>query len=156
EGEKPSPEGAPMRWFHDLKMFAKLMLAFVVILSITALIGAFSLSKMADVRVATNDIAENWMPSIQYLGDMNTNTSDFRIAELQHILSTTPEQMAEYERAIDRQLENLRRNEVAYLPLCTEKEQRPYAEFKAHWSDYLAEHRKVIELSRQGKKDEAR
>src|SRR5262249_22317497 len=42
-------EGAPMKWFHDLKMFAKLMVAFTTILLITALIGAFSLSKMAEV-----------------------------------------------------------------------------------------------------------
>ena len=145
-----------MKWFHNLKMFAKLMVGFVSILIISALLGAFALVRMAEVRVVTNDIANNWMPSVQYLSDMNTNTSDFRIADLQHILSERPEEMARYERDHEQLLEKIRKNQAAYEPLISsDKERQLYQDFKADWGDYVAEHRKIVAGSRENKDAEA-
>jgi methyl-accepting chemotaxis protein len=145
-----------MKWFHDLKMFAKLMVAFVMILTITAALGAFALVKMGEVRVAANEIAQNWLPSVQYLSDINTNTSDFRLADLQHILSQTPEQMAQSEQDHSQLLEKIRKNEAAYEPLiASEKERRLYQEFKGKWDEYLGEHRKILAASRENKDAEA-
>src|SRR5262249_44468512 len=134
-----------MAWFRDLKLFNKLLIAFGVVLTISALLGAFALMKMAEVRAVTNEVAAKRMPSAFHLSDINTNTSDFRIAELQHIIAIEADAMQRYERDMDHLLEAMRKNQVVYEPLiANEREQRLYQEFKALWERYLEEHQKLI------------
>ena len=145
-----------MKWFHNLKMFAKLMVGFALILLITALIGAFALMRMAEVRLVTNEIAQNWMPSVVHLSRINTTISDFRLAAVEHLLSQTPEQMAQYEKDQNQLLEKIRKNRSTYEPLAiSANEQRLYKEFREQWDEYLEEHRKIILASRENKKAEA-
>ena len=97
------------------------------------------------------------MPSITYVSDMNTNTSDFRITELQHILSVSEEQMAEYERELNVQLERFKKNAEAYEALIIAEEERAtYSQVQSLWKDYLTEHEKVRALSRENKNEEAK
>jgi methyl-accepting chemotaxis protein len=146
-----------MIWFQNLKIAAKLFVSFFVLLSLTALLGVFALRQMREMRHASDEITDNWMPSTLYVSDANTNTSDFRIAELQHVLSATPEEMSGYERQMREQLDKFERNLKQYEPLISlEEERRAFDEFTALWKDYLQEHDKVMALSRENKNQEAR
>ena len=146
-----------MSWFQNLKIATKLFVSFFVVLTITAALGAFSIDQLGQLRVAMDLVADNAMPSITYVSDMNTNASDFRAAELQHILSITDEQMTGYEREMNHQLERFNKNTRAYEPLMTmEGERSTYEQVRSLWKEYLAEHEKVLTLSRQNKSEEAR
>jgi methyl-accepting chemotaxis protein len=145
-----------MKWFRDLKIASKILVSFVMVLAITAFLGLFALSEMADVRSSADDIATNWLPSVKYVSDMNTNTSDFRIAEMQHLLSSDDLQMAEWEKEMERVDAALRKNQAAYEPVITSEEERAkYEEFQRLWADYMAEHANVLALSRANRNDEA-
>jgi methyl-accepting chemotaxis protein len=99
----------------------------------------------------------NWLPSVRLTSDMNTNTSDFRIAELQHVLSVTPEEMAYWEKSMNEVLATLAKNQAQYEPLISsDEERRLYEAFKYAWTAYMAEHEKVLALSKQNKNDEAK
>jgi len=146
-----------MSWFQNLKIATKLFVSFFVLLAITAALGAFSIDQLGQLRAAMDVVADNAMPSITYVSDMNTNASDFRAAELQHILSITDEQMTGYEREMNHQLERFDKNTRAYEPLMTmEGERSTYEQVRSLWKEYLAEHEKVLTLSRQNKSEEAR
>jgi methyl-accepting chemotaxis protein len=120
-------------------------------------LGLFSFNKLADVNLTSTDMETNWMPSLKYVSDMNTNTSDFRVAELQHVLSLSDQEMSKYEKEIDKQNANLEANEKGYLPLISsDEERRSFDEFKTAWNSYLEIDKKIIDLSRQNKNEEAK
>ncbi|HEX8823911.1 MAG TPA: methyl-accepting chemotaxis protein [Archangium sp.] len=145
-----------MTWFHNLKIASKLFLVFLGLLGLTAFLGVFALLQLSDVREASNEIATNWLPSVEVLGRMNTDTSDFRIAQLEHILATTPQQMGDAEKDLESELQSLRETFVRYEPLVTsERERKLHEEFKRLWEAYLRDHSRLLRLSQQNQDEEA-
>jgi methyl-accepting chemotaxis protein len=145
-----------MIWYRNLNIASKLFVAFMLLLGMTTALGVFALDQMSTMREARVEIAENRMPSIAYTQAMNTDSSDFRIAELQHIIATTPEEKAKYERVMAEELESIDRSARGYEPLMTlDAERRVYAEFARLWKDYLVHHERLLVLSRENKYPEA-
>jgi len=146
-----------MTWFHDLKLASKLLIAFLGLISLTLLLGLFAIHQMGEMDKATKDVTGNWMPSIRFLATANTDTSDFRTAELQHILSTDASQMSRYERDMRDEQQAIERGLEQYEKIIvTPEEQRLYDEFTRLWAEYLVEHDKVLELSRSNQNEQAR
>ena len=146
-----------MNWFRDLKIASKLVLSFGTSLTLLAGLGVFAVMKLGELNQASREISTNWLPSVGHVSDMNTNTSDLRIAEIQHVLSTNPEEMAGWERNMEQVTAVLDKHQEVYVTLISsEEERRLYETFKKKWSAYLDEHRKVLELSRANMNDEAK
>ncbi|MGE5402975.1 MAG: methyl-accepting chemotaxis protein [Ignavibacteriales bacterium] len=146
-----------MQWFYDLKIGRKLFLAFAVAIILTIFLGVFSVSKLSEVNDKSTEIAENWMPSIEYISDMNTNISDFRIAELNHVFSLTEQNKNKAEEDMNNQLTKIKTNEKEYQKLITdEREKNAYEKFLASWNSYLETNKHLLTLSKQTKTDEAR
>jgi len=82
---------------NNLKMATKLSLGFGIVLILMIVSGIVSLNRMSIVNDQSTILSENWMPSIKVTEEINTNTSDFRIAEYEHVLSTTDEGMKKAE-----------------------------------------------------------
>ena len=120
-----------MNWFYNLKIGRKLIISFFMILALNVILGIVAMMNLKEVRQNVLDMGTNWMPSIQHISDMNTNTSDYRIAEIQHILSTAKEDMEGYEKDMAKQMENFKKNQVIYEKLISSpEEQKLYDEFK--------------------------
>jgi methyl-accepting chemotaxis protein len=146
-----------MSWFNDLKIASKLLVAFLGLMALTLLLGLFAIDQMGEMDQATGEVTENWMPSINYVSAVNTDTSDFRVAELQHILSTDPSQMNQYERDMKEEQAAIERNLKQYESLIAlPEERRLYEEFTRLWEEYLEEHEKILALSRTNRTEEAR
>ena len=77
--------------FSHFKSGVKLGIIFAVLVVMTALTGAFALVQMSAINGNSEDIAENWLPSVQYVGEMQFYLSESRSAELLHALAVTPE-----------------------------------------------------------------
>ncbi len=146
-----------MSWYQNLRIATKLLVAFILLLGMTTALGVFALIQMTTLREAGDEVSDNWMPSIGFVSAMNTDTSDFRIAELQHILSLTPEEMNTYEREMEAELDTLRQSAEGYEPLiASDAERRMYNEFNRLWQDYLVEHQRALDLSRENRTEEAK
>ncbi|HZI04473.1 MAG TPA: methyl-accepting chemotaxis protein [Archangium sp.] len=125
--------------------------------SLTLMLGAFAISQMEEMNVATDEVTDNWMPSITTVSAANTGTSNFLIYELQHVLATEEAQITSLEGDLREEQESIQRNLEQYKPLATtEEEKRLYDEFGRLWKGYREEHEKVIALSRAGQRDPAR
>ncbi|WP_446809533.1 HAMP domain-containing methyl-accepting chemotaxis protein [Methylomonas sp. 2BW1-5-20] len=134
----------------------KLTLGFGSLLTLLCFLGIFSLMQMGDINGMATEIATNWMPSIRYVEEMNTNTSDYRIAELKHVVSEKSEEMDAAERDMKTVMEIFRKNEAAYVKLISSpEEQAIYDEFKRKYDAYLVQHDKMIPLSRALKTKDA-
>lgn len=146
-----------MKWFNELKVGVKLTLSFVVVLAMMTFLGIFSIVKLAQVNQTSTDMEMNWMPSARAAGDLNTATSDYRIAELQHILSVDEADMAKYEKVLAEINGGIEKSEADYAKLISSpEEQKIFDSFVQSWKDYLAESKKLIALSRENKNDEAK
>jgi methyl-accepting chemotaxis protein len=146
-----------MNTFSNMKVATKLGLGFGLILILSLVQGTFSIINLSKVNDASTEIATNWLPSVRVVSDMNTNTSDFRIAEIQHIGSTTSEDMAKYEKDLAAVTATFEKNQATYEKLISSaEEQNIYNGFKAKWESYLKEHEHVLALSRENRNDEAK
>jgi methyl-accepting chemotaxis protein len=146
-----------MKWLANLTVFKKLAVSALISIALTVTVGVFALDQIDKVNQTSTDMELNWMPSAVLTGAMNTNTSDFRVAELQHILSTDDAEMATYEKAMAQVETEFKKNQSSYVKLISSpQEQALYDAFLKNWSEYMSEHKRVLELSRANKNDDAK
>ncbi len=146
-----------MDWFSNLKISKKLGLGFGLLEVLMAVMGVFALVQLSTVNDSTLQLANRWMPAVKAAQDMKYEAAYIRRAEIQHILAPEAEGMDKYERMITDRGSYLTGAEKQYQPLMvTDEEKRNYQEYKNAWAKYLEVQKRVLELSRQHKKDEAR
>ncbi|MCW5296630.1 methyl-accepting chemotaxis protein [Herbaspirillum lusitanum] len=146
-----------MRWFYNLKIAKKLVLSFLAVIILTAGLGAFSIVELIKVNRASSDIATNWMPSVKVGLQLQASMSRFRISELQHILATEEKDYDDAEKAMKTRMEIIRKDLASYEQMISEPEEKVlYPQFQQTMQKYLAENKKIMELSRANQKDEAR
>ena len=146
-----------MKWFYNMSISAKLITSFMVVLALSVFLGVFSVFQLAKVNQTSTDMEINWMPSVRTTSDMNTNTSDFRINETEHILSQTQEEMDTQEKDMSEVLALFDKNRAEYEKLISSAEERKlYDDFIKSWNSYLNVHEKLMAISRQNKTEEAK
>jgi methyl-accepting chemotaxis protein len=140
----------------NLNLATKLVLGFGSVLILLVILGLFSLRQMSNINDMSTEITTNWLPSVRFVEEMNTNTSDYRLAEYKHIISQNAEEMVAVEKELDEIMALFRKNEAAYLKLTsTPEEQAIYDEFKRKYDAYLVIHDQLILLSRTNQDKEA-
>ncbi len=139
-----------MTWFQNLKIRTKLLLSFLVLLALSTGLGLFELEQIATLRETTHHLAYTRMSSFAQASDMRVNVTDFRIAELKHVLASDAKELAQYERDLAREQEKIQKNTEAYEALIEQDaERRLLLEFKSLWKAYLVENARLIERSRR-------
>ena len=88
--------------------------------AIIAIVGAFVLNNQ------TSKIAHEWVPAIELAEEMNYLTSEYRLKQFGHVISSTEEQFSTYEKELDEI--SARIDEVAeeYVATITSEEDRKY------------------------------
>ena len=146
-----------MKWFYDLKIGTKLIVSFGAVLVLTLVLGVSNILSMGRVNQASNDLAENWMPSVQAVMTLRTDAGDLRRWELAHLLNEEPQAMANYEKRMDETLATMKADRDAYTKLLSSPEEKAlYEEFSKSWDLFMVEHAKMLALSRENKKVDAR
>ncbi|MGV8823259.1 methyl-accepting chemotaxis protein [Methylibium petroleiphilum] len=146
-----------MKALNDLPIKLKLSAAFGLLLALMLALAGFSLLQMSTMHHSTEEISGNWLPSVEVINKLNTNTSDFRIAQMEHVLNTDPAAMDRIESAQKAVLEDLERNRAVYLPLISDDgERRLYDTFSTYWSRYLALNVQVLAHSRANENQQAK
>jgi methyl-accepting chemotaxis protein len=145
-----------MKLFANTKLSTKLAMSFMAVLVLGIALGIFSIMQLANVNQTSTDMEQNWMPSVRYSSDLNTTVARIRVFELQHILSTTEQDMTRYEQKLATATERFNKDRNEYQGLISSAtEQQLYESFSQNWHEYMAEHKKLIEMSRKNAKDEA-
>jgi methyl-accepting chemotaxis protein len=146
-----------MNWFRNLRIANKLFVSFGLLLALLVGVGVFAIVRMQAVNEVTTEIRERWMPSVQYTGEIDRASANLRIQEFKHVLATSDAEMTEIEGAIGTWTKRMDDDRARYEPIpTTEEEARVYERFSTAWVSYLELRRRVIELSRASKTEEAR
>jgi methyl-accepting chemotaxis protein len=146
-----------MKWFYDLKIATKLIVSFGAVLLLTLILGVSNMLSMNRVNQASTDLADNWMPSVRAVMDLRTDVGELRRWELAHLLNDDAAAMADYEKRMDTALATLRQHRDTYEKLISSTDEKAIAaEFDKGLAAFMADHGKMIDLSRAGNKTEAR
>jgi methyl-accepting chemotaxis protein len=145
-----------MNWFKNLKITAKLALSFGVLLAIMAGVGTVAIMRLGAVAAKSHEIARNWLPSVEYLNEMNTAKSDLRVEQLRYAMATTPEELAQFQKSIQNAIAELEEQKKLYIPLISDEVERAiWNNFDHQWQAYLEFSTKLEAVGRQGKHQEA-
>lgn len=140
-----------------LKISTRLSAVLALMAGLLALVAAAALWQMGAMRSVAEDITGNWLPSVERVNTLNTNASDFRVAEFQHVLNTDDKTMAGIEQTMARLLSTFDTTHKAYIALISSDEERAlHDRFQSGWQQYLQVHDRVVKLSRANQNDEAR
>ncbi|WP_251859463.1 methyl-accepting chemotaxis protein [Clostridium sp. Marseille-Q2269] len=136
----------------------KSKLIFLVAILVGSLIfmGGYSIKNLKTVNNKSTEISKYWVPSIVYSESLNTMTSDFRLIEYSHIVTTTKELKQEKEVKMKEKEKEIEKYLALYKKTVNSKEDEEIFNIvEKEWSEYLKSSNKVIALSNQLKTIEA-
>lgn len=142
---------------RNIKIGTLLLGGFII--PIIALIGLvwLSITEMGTINSQSTIISTNWLPSVQLVERVNTQTSDLRNRESVHIISTNATQIASATQAIEDSKAEIQKTLSEYEQLVSsDEEKRLLQEFKQKYNDYLVIQRNLLALSEQNKNEEAK
>lgn len=143
--------------FDNLKIATRLKITLGVLMGALVAVAGVALWEMSAMRASTQSITGNWLPSVELVNKVNTNASDFRIQEIQHVMSTDAKEMAALEQEAAKMKAEFDKNHDAYVKLISSPQERKlYDAFAADWALYLQLHTRLIEMSRKNETERAR
>jgi len=139
-----------------MKLRNKLITAFSAILIFTVILGGFSIYQLNNVNLKSTELAVNWMPSIESVLYLNMLTSDYRLTEFEHVLSTDDTKMKSAEEKGKNVIKNISDIRSRYDSLISsDDEQRLYDRFSELWNEYKIYHEELMGISKKNQFEEA-
>ncbi|MCR1973224.1 methyl-accepting chemotaxis protein [Clostridium sporogenes] len=134
----------------------KLIFLVGILVGAILFIGGYSIKNLDNVNKMSTEISKYWVPSIIYSEELNTMTSDFRILEYDHIISTNAEMMNEKEREMEEKNKEIEKYLALYKKdLDPNEDEELFNIVEKEWNKYLQSNKRVIALSKQLKTEEA-
>lgn len=126
---------------------------------VIALLGLvwISITQMGTINNQSTIISTNWLPSVQLIERINTQTADLRNVESVHIISTEAAQIKQADQSIQNIKSEINETLSAYEKLVSsDEESRLLQDFKKKYDNYLNIQKSLLALSEQNKNQEAK
>ena len=144
----------------NLKVAGKLKLYRITVLVMTLFLMLVALISTLVIRSNIEKITEVWSPSLEYLQDLETMTAQYRIKQYQHLVESDTAIMNSCEAEIQKlesQIQDTGANLDAIIAADSDaqKGQADYEAASKGWKKYRAASDEILQLSREGKQQEA-
>ena len=144
----------------NLKVAGKLKVYRMTVLVMTLFLVLVALISTLVIRSNIEKITEVWSPSLEYLQDLETMTAKYRIKQYQHLVESDASVMTACEeeiRKLESQIQDTGANLDAIITADSDaqKGQDDYEVANAAWEEYRAASDEILQLSREGKQQEA-
>lgn len=141
---------------RDVKISFKLMLLGVVSILGLFLLGSESVSTAWKIDQVGEELNDVWMNAVIVAEELNTTTSDYRIRESRHAITTDPELMASLEGELEILQKDIEAKFRAYQKLPTRETDQEYIrQAQIVWNDYLECSRNLVETSKGNDREQA-
>lgn len=140
-----------INFFVNTKIGTRLGAGFAFLLLLLCCIGAAGIYEASRIYEGTEQIADNWLPSVEILGSIRASANGVRRASLRSVLVAELAGKQATRAEHDQALAKLDTELLAYQKLVssTEEEQLNQS-IKRAWSEYMALDGKLLELSEAG------
>ena len=144
----------------NLKVAGKLKVYQMTVLVMTLFLVSVALISTLVIRLNIEKITEVWSPSLEYLQDLETMTAKYRIKQYQHLVESDAAVMNSCEEEIQKlesQIQDTAANLDAIMTADSDaqKGQAGYEAANTGWEKYRAASDEILQLSREGKQQEA-
>ena len=144
----------------NLKVAGKLKVYRMTVLVMTLFLVLVALISTLVIRSNIEKITEVWSPSLEYLQDLETMTAKYRIKQYQHLVESDAAVMNSCEEEIQKlesQIQDTGANLDAIMSADSDakKGQNDYEVANAAWEKYRGASDEILQLSREGKQQEA-
>ena len=144
----------------NLKVEGKLKVYQMTVLVMTLFLVLVALISTVVIRSNIEKITKVWSPSLEYLQDLETMTAKYRIKQYQHLVESDESVMTACEEEIQKlegQIQDTGENLDAIINADSDaqKGQADYKAASAGWEEYRAASDEILQLSREGKQQEA-
>ncbi|WP_250537177.1 methyl-accepting chemotaxis protein [Caballeronia sp. AZ10_KS36] len=137
--------------FKNVRIAAKLGIGFGIALLSLCLIGGLALFQVSRVYGGTQDLAQNWLPSVQTLSDIRAAANAVRRATLVIVLTTDAQEKESQVRKHSDALQALNSAIAKYQGLISSSEEKQvFDDLKAALSVYLTADAKIVSTVQEG------
>ena len=145
-----------MQFLQNLKLAPKLIAAFASVLILTAGLGIFSEFQLSRVNATSTELSLRWVPAAQTLQNIRYAMQRHRVQLLQHVISTAPADMADYEKLMSQFWAELQSNLKNYAQYTQSAQENDLlAQVEADTRSYDALTQQILVHSRVLKTEEA-
>ena len=134
-----------------LSIRAKLIGIVSFFLLTLAATNLFGMLQMRSINTSAQQIQTIWLPSVRWLGDMQTQAARYRAILRDHFLTFDDNAKAKIDKNLADRLQAYDQANQKYQALISSPEERAvYGELVKVWKEYLAAANEVLETSRKG------
>ncbi len=139
-----------MKSFKNWQISSKLYCTFLLILTLTSILGVFAIVKIYQQNDVVKDLAENQITGIRTAGELDALVGSYRRGELLLSLSQDAAAKDKYIKRLSVDLEKIKGQQAAYEKFIdTEAERKTYEAYSKAWTSYSQLTAKVAELALQ-------
>ena len=144
----------------NLKVEGKLKVYRMTVLVMTLFLVLVALISTLVIRSNIEKITEVWSPSLEYLQDLETMTAKYRIKQYQHLVESDAAVMNSCEEEIQKLESQIQDTDAKLEAIMSanskaQKGQDDYEVANAAWEKYRGASDEILQLSREGKQQEA-
>jgi len=141
---------------HRPSIKSSLLLIFVGLALLFGIVAYLAIDGLSRTNGSTEEIATNWLPSVQASRVINLNMANLRLAYRDHIIAQSEADKKAREEAITVAEDTVRKSIDAYLPLVSSDRERQLIDgIRANFESYIASRPQLLTLSRANKIGEA-
>ncbi len=119
-------------------------------------LGGFALSQMGNMRQQSDQVENNWLPSVMAVGEMNQDLLRVRALTLRLLLNRDPQAITQNEQKITELKNGLHKAQSLYESLIVLPEERVlFDRFKTEEARYLQRQEQVLAFSRANQLEDA-
>ena len=144
----------------NLKVAGKLKVYRMTVLVMTLFLVLVALISTLMIRSNIEKITEVWSPSLEYLQDLETMTAKYRIKQYQHLVESDAAAMNSCEEEIQKLESQIQDTDAKLEAIMSanskaQKGRDDYDVANAAWEKYRGASDEILQLSREGKQQEA-
>lgn len=141
---------------RSLNIAPRAGLGFGVLALMVFALGGFALLQMANMRQQSDQVENNWLPSVMAVGEMSQDLLRVRALTLRLLLNRDPQALAQNEQKLSDLKSGLNHAQSLYEALIVLPEERTlFDRFKVQEQQYLQRQEQVMGFSKANQLDEA-
>ncbi|APD13555.1 methyl-accepting chemotaxis protein [Pandoraea pulmonicola] len=138
-----------MKFLGSLKIGTRLTVGFAITLVLLCIVGGMSVFQASRIYAGTRDLADNWLPSVQTLGNAQVAANTARRASLASLLTTVDGSRVSENNKRAAAIDLMNKTLESYNSLVvSDEDRRAYDAVREAWANYLALDNKVAELAK--------
>ncbi|MGB3123056.1 MAG: methyl-accepting chemotaxis protein [Pseudomonas sp.] len=141
---------------RSLNIAPRAGLGFGVLALMVFALGGFALLQMANMRQQSDQVENNWLPSVMAVGEMSQDLLRVRALTLRLLVNRDPQALAQNEQKLTDLKNGLHSAQALYEGLIVLPEERTlFDRFKAQEQQYLQRQEQVMAFSKAGQLEDA-